>query len=128
MNRPTGVMILSVLAGIAGVLQFIVGIYALGYVLFGPSLRGANLSFAAWSSILLGIVWLAVSGALWSLKPWAWMFGMIVTCFAIIDGVWIMIVGDNTVGAGLATIIFPLIVLFYLNRENVKSAFGMNDA
>ncbi len=98
MNRPTGVMILSVLAGIAGVLQFLVGLYALGCVLFGPGLHGTNLSLAGWSSILLGFIWLAVSGALWSLRPWAWMFGMIVTFFAIIEGVWIMIAGDNTVG------------------------------
>lgn len=128
MNRPTGVAILSVLAGIAGVFQFLIGVYALGFVLFGPGLHGTNLALAGWASLILGIIWLAVSGALWSLRPWAWIFGMIVAIFAVVDGIWIMLVGDNTVAAGIGSIIFPLIVLFYLNRESVKAAFLVKDA
>jgi hypothetical protein len=127
-NRPTGVAILSVLAGIAGVLQMLAGIYILGFILFGPGLHGTNLSLAGWSSIILGFIWLSVSGALWSLRPWAWMFGMIVAVFGVIEGIWIMIAGDNTVASGVGSMIFPLIVLFYLNREPIKTAFGMTDA
>ena len=40
-----------------------------------------------------------------------------------------MIVGDNTVARRASgSIIFPLIVLFYLNRESVKAAFLVTDA
>ena len=125
MNRPLGITILSVLAGIAGFMQLVVGLDLLGAVLFGPAHSGSNVSLAGWSSIIMGLIWVSVSGALWSLKPWAWMFGIIISIFALIDGILVALTGS--LGSGFGIILFPLIVLFYLNSTPIKAAFMVNE-
>jgi hypothetical protein len=124
MNRPLGITLLAIFAGVAGFMQLMVGLDLLGTVLFGPAHAGTYISLAGWSSLILGLIWLSVSGALWSLKPWAWMFGMIVSIFALIDGIFTALTGS--VGSGFGIILFPLIVLFYLNSDKIKAAFMVN--
>ena len=126
MNRPTGISILAILAGVAGFMQLLVGLDLLGTVVFGPAHSGSNVSLAGWSSLIMGFIWLSVSGALWSLKPWAWMFGIIISIFAVIDGIFVALTGQ--LGSAFGIILFPLIVLFYLNSANIKAAFMVNDA
>ena len=126
MNRPTGISILAVLAGVAGFMQLLVGLDLLGTVVFGPAHSGSNVSLAGWSSLIMGFIWLSVSGALWSLKPWAWMFGIIISIFAVIDGIFVALTGQ--LGSAFGIILFPLIVLFYLNSTHIKAAFMVNDA
>ena len=45
----------------------------------------------------------------------------------LIEAVLVWLTTDNF-GAGVATGLFPLLVLWYLNREPVKRAFGQVDA
>jgi hypothetical protein len=127
-NRPLGITILAILAGVAGFMQLVIGLDLLGAVVFGPARAGSHVSLAGWSSLILGFIWVSVAGALWSLKPWAWMFGLIMSIFAVIDGVFVALSGDNTFASGFGIILFPLIVLFYLNSAHIKAAFLMSEA
>ncbi len=126
MSRPLGISILAILAGVSGFIQFVVGLDLLGTVVFGPAHSGSNVSLAAWSSLILGFIWLSVAGALWSLKPWAWLFGIIISVFAVIDGIFVALTGQ--LGSAFGIILFPLIILFYLNSTHIKAAFMVNDA
>jgi len=57
------------------------------------------------------------------LKPWAWTLGVAVTAFDIATRLWTLTVDDFSwpvaIGASMA-----VVVLFYLQQDDVKRAFG----
>jgi hypothetical protein len=126
MRRPAGITIIGVLASIAGIIYILQGIRILGYVAFGPAQAWSNVSATGWGTLILGIVWLAVGGAFMSLRPWAWVFGVIVVGLSLIAAFWGNINGWQF-GDLFVAMIVPLVILFYLNSEKVKAAFGLDD-
>ena len=76
---------------------------------------------------LTGLAFAAAGFAFWSLQPWAWLFGHILAIFGLLEAVLVWL-STGDFGAGLATGLFPLLVLWYLNRGPVKAAFGQADA
>ncbi len=126
MRRPAGITIIGVLASVAGIIYILQGIRILGFVVFGPGQAWSNVSATGWGTLILGIVWLAVGGAFMSLRPWAWVFGVIVVGLSLIAAFWGNINGWQF-GDLFVAMIVPLVILFYLNSEKVKSAFGLND-
>ena len=121
-TRPTGITILAVLSGIAGVLMAIggIGLFVLGAVAFGG--LGA----------LLGIAFLAVAalylafcvGAL-QMKPWAWPLGVVGAVASIILSALQLLGGDvsQIISIGIAAAI-----LYYLWQPGIKAAFGQTSA
>lgn len=126
MRRPAGITIIGVLASVAGIIYILQGIRILGFVVFGPGQAWSNVSATGWGTLILGIVWLAVGGAFMSLRPWAWVFGVIVVGLSLIAAFWGNINGWQF-GDLFVAMIVPLVILFYLNSEKVKAAFGLND-
>jgi hypothetical protein len=120
--RPTGVTILAVLAGIAGVLMAIAGIalFVLGAVAFGG--LGA----------LLGVAFLAVAalyiafcvGAL-QMKPWAWPLGVVGAVASIILSALQLLGGDMT---QIVSIAIAAAILYYPWQPGIKAAFGQTSA
>jgi hypothetical protein len=125
-NRPAGITIIGVLASVAGIIYILQGIRILGFVVFGPGQAWSNVSATGWGTLILGIVWLAVGGAFLSLRPWAWVFGVIVVGLSLIAAFWGNINGWQF-GDLFVAMIVPLVILFYLDSEKVKAAFGLND-
>ena len=78
MNRPAGITIIGVLSFAAGIIYLLQGIRVLGWVAFGPGQAFTNVSLTGWTTLIIGLFWIAVGGAFLSLQPWAWLFGVIV--------------------------------------------------
>jgi len=125
MKRPAGITIIAVLSLAAGFIYLLQGIQILGWVVFGPGQVFTNVSLTGWLTLLLGIIWLSVGGALLSLQPWAWLFAVIIVGISLIEAFFGTIGGGWQFGQTFVAIIVPLVILMYLNSDKVKSAFAM---
>lgn len=119
---PTGVLVLSVLATFAGIMNLIWGLRMMGVVTFGPVESGNGVWLAGLFTFIVGLIYLGVGGALMALRPWALMFAQIMAIFGIVSAVFAMFsVGFQT---GLGLLILPGFVFWYTNRESVVAAFA----
>ena len=125
MNRPAGITIIAILSLASGIVYTLQGINILGWVVFGPGEALTNASLTGWLTLAVGIVWLLVGGALLSLQPWAWLFAVIVVGISLIEAFFGSLNGWQFGDTFFATII-PLVILFYLNSDKVKSSFAMD--
>lgn len=126
-NPPVMISVLGFFAAVAGVGYLYFGLRVLGFDWFGAlgdmkALEGVGLQ--GWAALIIGVVWLAVAGGLWSLQPWAWMFGMIVAAFGLLEALFVAIDSPFT-GAGFWAAIVPLLIIWYLNSAEVKAEFGV---
>ena len=126
-ERPVGVTILAILAGIAAVFAAIHAIQFLGIFPFvlGPSGYSVHY-FSFWYSLMYGLlfwVYIWLTRALWRVEPGAWMFLVIVTMFYLILDLF-MLIGANTWQDVSISIIINGIILLYCMLPGVKSAFG----
>lgn len=124
MKRPAGITIAAVLSLAAGIIYLFQGLRILGYVVFGPAQAFSNVSLTGWWTLIMGLIWLSVGGALLSLRPWAWMFAVIIVGISLIEAFFGNLNGWQF-GDLFVAMIIPLIILFYLNSEKVKTAFGL---
>ena len=65
--------------------------------------------------------------AAWRLEPYGWLLGHILAIFGILEAIFTLLETGN-LSYALATTAFPFILLWYLNRESVKNAFGITEA
>jgi hypothetical protein len=121
-RTPVGVIILGFLAFMAGISQLILGFNLLGWVVFGPGSTGNGVVLSGSLAVLVGILYIGVGLAFWSLRPWAWLFGIIMAIFGLFNAV-LVAIASGSVSAGLAASLLSLVVLWYLNTEGVKTAF-----
>lgn len=126
-ERPVGVTILAILAGVAAVLAAIHALQFLGIFPFlvGPSGYAAHY-FNFWVALMFGLlvwvyIWLTM--ALWRVDSGAWMFLVIVTMFYLILDLFALI-GASTWEDVSVSIILNGIILIYCMLPNVRSAFG----
>ena len=76
-----------------------------------------------WLAIIASLLWMAAAFGLWALQPWARTFAMIVAGFALFEAfLWFLEYPGSGLGLGLS--ILPLVILWYLNSDDVKEAFG----
>ena len=125
MKRPAGITIIGVLASAAGLIYLLQGVRILGYVAFGPAQAFTNVSLTGWMTLILGLIWLSVGGAFLSMQPWAWLFGVIVVGISLVEAFFGNLNGWQF-GDMFTAMIVPLVILFYMNSEKVKSAFGLD--
>lgn len=124
MNRPFGVTLLAVLAGIAAVLSGIATLRFLGLFPFlGPlDVRTFNL----WYALLYGLltwVWIWVARMLWQVDAQAWIFLVVITIFNLTVNFVILITGGEWYDVNVSTLLNSL-VLIYCMLPNVREAFG----
>jgi hypothetical protein len=127
MKRPIGVTILGILWLAAGIVLVMTGLQLTTLVTFGPLEFGSGVWAYGWLVILTGLAFGAAGFAAWSLQPWAWLFGVILAVFGLIEAVLVLLSTGN-LGAGAAATFFPVIILWYLHRAPIKAAFGMSEA
>jgi hypothetical protein len=123
-KRPAGITILAILSLAAGIIYLLQGVQILGWVVFGPGEVFSNASLTGWLTLILGVIWISVGGALLSLQPWAWLFAVIIVGISLIEAFFGSLNGWQF-GQTFIAIILPLVILMYLNSEKVKSAFAM---
>lgn len=126
-QRPTGVTILAVLAIIGGFLGLcgsisLLGIGGLG-VAAGEVGSGATAGLFGVVGIVSAVLYLAFGFGAWTLKPWAWILGIIGAGLAIVSNV-LSLIGGGSLVAVIISLIIPGIILWYLFRPEIKAAFG----
>lgn len=126
MSRPLGVLILAVLAVMAGVLYLIAGIQLMGIVTFGPVESGNGVWISGLLTFIVGVIWIGAGVALYGLQPWALMFAQIMAVFSLMSAVFSMFAMTEW-RWGLGQAILAGILLWYLAREETVAAFTGSD-
>jgi hypothetical protein len=124
---PVLISVIGFFAALAGFYYIFAGLRLVGFDFFG-AFSNTELTQGYWfwgvMWIIVGVIWLAVAGALWSLQPWAWLFGQIVAIFGLVSAFFVMF--DAGLAAALGAALLPGLILWYLNSPQVKSAFGID--
>jgi hypothetical protein len=126
-ERPIGVTILAILAGIAAVLAAIHAIQFLGIIPFFISPSGYAVRYVSfWYALMYGLlvwvyIWLTMM--LWRVEPQAWMFLVVITLFYLILDA-ITLIGASTWADVSVSVIVNAIILLYCMLPGVRRAFG----
>jgi len=126
-ERPVGVTILAILAGIAAVLAAVHTLQFLGILPFLVGPTGYKVRyFSFWYALMYGLlvwvyIWLTMM--LWRVQPEAWMFLVIVTMFYLLLDAF-MLLGATKWEDVSFSIIVNAIILLYCMLPGVRSAFG----
>ena len=117
-QRPTGITILAVLAGVGGILLALAGIslFVLGAVAFGGLGALLGLAFIAVAALYIAFC----VGAL-QLKPWAWPLGVAGSVASIVLSALQLLGGDIT---QIISIAIAGGILYYLWQPGIKAVFG----
>lgn len=130
MVRPLGVWIIGILALIAGIVELLAGLTALGVGGLGiigvlgidPEIAGGRAVAAGVVMIIVAFLYLVFALSFLGLRRWAWTALLVVSIVTIVAVV-LQMVFDGFYWSSLASIILPLIVVFYLTRRGVRQAF-----
>jgi hypothetical protein len=125
---PILISVLGFFAVMAGFIWLTVGVRAIGFEI-GNDIIGDlpaydNVGWGGLWALILGVLWVAAGLALWSLRPWAWMFVAIIAILALVNAFFLMVAYAGS-GAGLVQALMPALILWYLNTGDVKAAFGI---
>jgi hypothetical protein len=123
-KRPFGVSVLAIIFAAAGLSYILLGFQMTTAVTFGPLPSGTGVWFWGWLIVLTGVAFWAGGLAAWRLEPWGWMLGNLLAIIGIIEAIFALL-GTGSLNYALATTAFPVILLWYLNRDSVKKAFGL---
>lgn len=126
-NPPILISVLGFFAALAGLGFLFFGLRVLGFDWFGafgdlPAFESAGLW--GWFAILAGISWLAVALGLWALQPWARTVGLFIAGFSLFEAV-LAFIQFPGLGVGFSMAIMPVLILLYLNSDEVKAEFGV---
>jgi hypothetical protein len=126
-ERPIGVTILAILAGIAAVLAAIHALQFLGIIPFFFSPAGIDIHvryISFWYALMYGLlVWVYIwlTTMLWRVEPQAWMFLVLITMFYLILDFFSLIGASTWEDVGVSVII-NAIILLYCMLPGVRSA------
>jgi hypothetical protein len=128
MNRPIGVTLLAIAAGVAGIFQVWRILVFLGIAKF--NFVGREVSFtepqwgqAFWALILAGI-WFWVAAGFWNVRGYAWAFGNFISLFTMIFGFFAIIGGNGTTESESLGWLLAIGIFFYLNYPGVQQHFA----
>jgi hypothetical protein len=128
-NPPILISVLGFFAVMAGVWYIYVGLRMFGFDFFGV-FKDTNLTSNYWfygvMEIVVGVIYLAVAFGLWNLRPWAWLYGVILTIFGLVSAFFVLL--DLGLGPALGSAIIPGLLLWYFNSREVKDAFGVGSS
>ena len=122
MDRPFGVLVLGALAIAIAVVRLLIGAQLLGVAIFGDIPTGTGVGWAGILTLVVGAIYLAVGWALWSMRPWALMFTMIMAVFGLVDAMFVLLATGN-LAYGLAAAAIPALLLWYTSRKDIQDQF-----
>ena len=126
-NPPILISVIGFFTALAGFAWLFLGLRILGFDWFGvlgDLQKFEQSGLWGWLAIAAGVLWLAVTVGLWSLRPWAWAFAMIVAGLSLFEAFLYFLEYPGS-GIGLGMSILPAVILLYLSGREVKSAFGL---
>jgi hypothetical protein len=126
MQRPIGVTLLAIGAGLAALYQVWLILIYLGIVNF--NIVGKEVTFptaqwgaALWSLLIAGI-WVWVATGFWNVRAYAWSFGNFISLFTLIWGFFALLFG-STVEAETIPWLLAGAIYLYLNYPGVQKHF-----
>jgi hypothetical protein len=123
-GRPFGVLILGALAIAIAVVRLLLGFQLLGIAVFGDVIYdGSGVFWTGLLTTIVGIIYLSVGWALWSMRPWALAFTMIMAVFGLVDAMFVWIATSN-IAYGLAAAAIPALLLWYTSRQDIRDEFA----
>ena len=133
-QRPLGITILAILGIIGGVLGLLGGCGAIaGGALVGALGAQAGVGAVAAGGGLLGLLgivalamavgWIAFGIGAWTLKPWAWMLGLILVGVSIVVAL-VTVLTSGDFGSQIIGLVIDAVIVYYLMTPEVKQAFG----
>ena len=126
-SRPFGVLVLGALAIGIAIVRIILGLQLIGLELFGDiDYPGSGAVWTGILTLIVGLIYLGVGWALWSMRPWALVFTMIMAVFGLVDAMFVWIAtGQFTYGLAAAAI--PALLLWYTSRQDIRDEFAAAD-
>ena len=136
-KRPTGISVLFWVYLILGILSFLWSGMVLGFGglsaffggIFGMENVAAFGTASAWSGylgIITAVIQIIVAFGLASMKKWAWVLALIGLGLTFIQGAVGMLSGGLfALICGSLGLILPAVIMFYLLRADIRTAFGL---
>ena len=126
MQRPIGVTLLAIGAGLAGLVQIWRILIFAGIINW--TFVGKEVAFSSpqwgqifWSAIL-ALIWFWEAAGFWNLRGYAWGFGNFIALFTFIWGFFALLFGSS-VEAETIPWFLALVIYMYLNYPGVKDHF-----
>jgi hypothetical protein len=127
-NRPFGVLVLGALAIAIAIVRLLLGLQLLGVAIFGDiQFEGGGVFWTGLMTLVVGIIYFGVGWSLWSMRPWALVFTMIMAVFGLVDAMFVWI-ATGAISYGLAAALIPALLLWYTSREDIREQFAQADA
>jgi hypothetical protein len=126
-KRPFGVLVLGALAIGIAIVRLLLGLQLLGVSIFGDTLyEGNGVIWTGVLTIVIALIYLGVGWALWSMRPWALIFTMIMAVFGLVDAMFVWI-ATGSIAYGLAAAAIPALLLWYTSRQDIRDEFAAAD-
>jgi hypothetical protein len=124
MNRPIGAMIIALLMFLRGLWGLLTGSIALGlgtFTFFVSGLYAPGSVAIYWSiaTLIIAVITLVLAYGLFAMRPWAWMWTVIVLVISLL----IDVISGFGGGFNWISIILGVIILAYLAGSGVRSAY-----
>ncbi len=126
MNRPIGVTLLAIGAGLAGLYQVWRILVFLGIANW--TFIGKEVSFPdpqwgqAFWALILAAIWFWVAEGFWNVRAYAWTFGTFIALFTLIWGFFAVLFGSS-IEAETIPWLLAGVIYFYLNYPGVRNHF-----
>jgi len=126
MQRPIGVTLLAIGAGLAGLLEIWRALVFMGWVNW--TFVGKEVSFPSpqWGQVLwallIAAIWFWVAVGFWNVRAYAYSFGIFVSLFTLIFGFMALLFGSS-VEAETIPWFLALVILLYLQYPGVRDHF-----
>ncbi len=131
MQRPIGVTLLAVGAGLAGLFEIWRALVFLGIANF--SFVGKTVSFTEpqWGStiwaLIIAAIWFWVATGFWNVRAYAWSFGIFISIFTVIFGFFALLGGNGTMESETIGWLLAIAIFFYLNYPGVRDVFVQHE-
>ena len=126
-NKPFGVLLLGALTVAIAIVRLVIGLQLVVGGIFGDIPVGSGVTWAGIVTLVVGAIYLGVGWALWSMRPWALVFTMIMAVFGLVDAMFVWVATGN-IAYGLASAFIPALLLWYTGREDIRAAFATAEA
>lgn len=123
-ERPVGVAVLAIAAAVLGVLALLgAGAWwnASEGLAWLPRIHGGE-RLIALVLLAVGLSELVFAYGAWTLRPWAWTFGVVLEIIVIVLAV--LQLGRLEFIRHIVTIVIAGVALWYLSTPRVRAAFG----
>jgi hypothetical protein len=124
MQRPTGVTILAIVAAIGGILGVLGGLSLLGLGAIFAAVGGGFAFIIGLVVLAIGIADLALAYGFWTMKPWAWTWGITVQAVGVLISLIELVLVGGSISSLIVQIVVAGIIIYYLNMPEIRKLFG----